>query len=267
MAEAMDHPVAPPRATTGGVVPILRVANLDASVTYYTARLGFEQQWRTGGMASVVRDRTSIMLCEGDQGRPGTWLWIAVSDVDVLYAELIDRGASLRHAPANYPWGSRECQIIDPDGHVLRFGADLKKGEPMGEWLDGRGRRWMSAPDGGWRDAGGFTANNELALHVPDPGAAEAFYTQVLGSCVFDRTPDCISLTNGVLRLYLLRDPERGHDAVVPSFDVPDRAAALAALQAAGCRLIPVGPHAPSDVYVLDPFGVVFDVIEREIRR
>jgi catechol 2,3-dioxygenase-like lactoylglutathione lyase family enzyme len=109
-----------------------------------------------------------------------------------------------------------------------------------------------------------FSANNELALHVPDPAAAEAFYTRVLGCVVTDRTPDCVSLRNGALRLYLLRDPERTHDAVVPSFDVPDREAALAMLQGAGCSLVPIGPHAPGDFYVRDPFGVIFDVIERE---
>ena len=108
-----------------------------------------------------------------------------------------------------------------------------------------------------------FSANNELALHVPDPSAAEEFYTATLGCVVTDRTPDCISLTNGALRLYLLRDPVRTHDAVIPSFDVPDRAAALARLLAAGCTLVPIGPHAPGESYVRDPYGVIFDVIER----
>lgn len=108
-----------------------------------------------------------------------------------------------------------------------------------------------------------FRANDELALHVPDPAAAEAFYAGVLGCRVVSRTPDCVALASGALRLYLLRDPAPTHDAVVPSFDVPDRAAALAALQAAGCRLVPIGPHAPDGVYVQDPFGIVFDVVER----
>jgi len=108
-----------------------------------------------------------------------------------------------------------------------------------------------------------FAANNELALHVADPAAAERFYVATLGCRVTDRTPDCISLTSGALRLYLLRDPARTHDAVIPSFDVPDRARALELLVAAGCRQIPIGPHAPGESYVQDPFGVVFDVIER----
>ena len=108
-----------------------------------------------------------------------------------------------------------------------------------------------------------FSANNELAIHVPDPEAAEPFYVGVLGCTVVDRTPDCISLTNGALRMYLLRDPVRTHDAAIPSFDVTDRTAALAVLQSAGCTFIPIGPHAPGEVYVRDPFGVVFDVVAR----
>lgn len=108
-----------------------------------------------------------------------------------------------------------------------------------------------------------FTANNELALHVPDPVAAEPFYVDVLGCEVVNRTDDCIALRNGALRLYLLRDPRPTHEAVVPSFDVPDRAAALEVLQRAGCTLVPIGPHAPGEHYVRDPHGVLFDVLER----
>jgi catechol 2,3-dioxygenase-like lactoylglutathione lyase family enzyme len=153
MSESAENRATATPATLGGVVPILRVANVETSVAYYTAQLGFEVQWRTDGMVSVGRDRTSIMLCEGDQGHSGTWLWIPASDVDALYAELRARGAHLRHEPANYPWGSRECQVADVDGHVLRFGADLRDGEPIGDWLDGAGRRWLPAPSGGWRPA------------------------------------------------------------------------------------------------------------------
>lgn len=111
--------------------------------------------------------------------------------------------------------------------------------------------------------ASSFAANNELALHVADPAAAVAFYVQVLGCEVVSRSPECIALSSGALRLYLLRDGTRSHEPVVPSFDVPDRAAALRALQAAGCTLVPIGPHAPGEHYVRDPHGVLFDLIER----
>jgi uncharacterized glyoxalase superfamily protein PhnB len=140
----------PRHAELGSAIPILRVHDLDASLAYYSGQLGFRLEWRDDPLASVVRDRMSLMLSEGDQGNPGTWLWIAVGDVDELYAELESRGAMLRHPPTNYPWGSRECQVTDPDGHVFRFGAESRPGEPLGPWLDGEGRRWLPQPDGSW---------------------------------------------------------------------------------------------------------------------
>lgn len=108
-----------------------------------------------------------------------------------------------------------------------------------------------------------FTGNNELALHVGDPVAASTFYVNVMGCRLIDSNPQCVELTSGALRLFLLPDAEPTHERLVPSFSVPDRAAALATLQRAGCTLIPIGPHAPGDHYVRDPNGVLFDVIER----
>jgi hypothetical protein len=33
-------------------------------------------------------------------------------------------------------------QVEDPDGNVLRFGSDNKKGEPYGPFMDMHGRSW-----------------------------------------------------------------------------------------------------------------------------
>lgn len=108
-----------------------------------------------------------------------------------------------------------------------------------------------------------FRANNELALHVPDPDAAALFYESVLGCRIAERTPGWIEVRSGALRMFLVADPASTHDRVIPSFEVPDRAAALASLQASGCTTVPIGPHAPDGVYLRDPFGVIFDVTER----
>jgi uncharacterized glyoxalase superfamily protein PhnB len=137
----------------GNAIPILRVASLEASLTYYVEALGFQVGWKVEGYASVRRGKASLMLSVGDQGHPGTWVWIGVDDADTLQDELRARGAVIRHPPTNYPWGSRELHVTDPDGHVLRLGADVKKGEPIGEWLDGEGHRWLPQPGGGWKSA------------------------------------------------------------------------------------------------------------------
>ena len=108
------------------IVPILSVRRLGDSLRYYTEVLGFVAEWGAeegSTMASVVRDGHSIMLCEGAQGRPGTWVWIGIEDIGPLYDGLSRRGAKIRQAPVNQPW-AYEMQVEDPDGHVLRFGSE-----------------------------------------------------------------------------------------------------------------------------------------------
>jgi catechol 2,3-dioxygenase-like lactoylglutathione lyase family enzyme len=136
-----------------GVTPILHVASMEASLAYYVDILGFERQWGDESFGCVRRGDVSVMLCQGEQGRPGTWLYISVDDADALHRELLPRGAFIRTPPTNYPWGARELHVTDPDGHVLRFGSDALPGEPPGDWIDSEGVRWTPEPDGSWRKA------------------------------------------------------------------------------------------------------------------
>lgn len=113
------------------VIPILRVGSLRASIDYYVSVLGFKVDWHEpGGMASVSRDGRAIMLCEGGQGNPGTWVWIGVDDSAILFDEYRAKGATIRMAPTNYPW-AYEMQVEDPDGHVLRFGSEPRADRPF----------------------------------------------------------------------------------------------------------------------------------------
>ena len=114
------------------ITPILSVKNLPASIDHYVKVLGFKKDWEDGDpptMASVSRDNYSIMLCQGAQGQPGTWIWIGVNNVEILFEEYKAQGATIRQEPTNYSW-AYEMRIEDPDGHVLRFGSDPKEGEP-----------------------------------------------------------------------------------------------------------------------------------------
>lgn len=111
------------------VTPILRVQHLSASIDYYVKVLGFTVDWTDGGMASVSRDRCSIMLCEGDQGNSGTWVWIGVEDAGALFTEYRASGAAIRLDPTDYAW-AYEMQVTDPDSHVLRFGSEPRENAP-----------------------------------------------------------------------------------------------------------------------------------------
>lgn len=108
-------------------VPILNVKNVTASITYYVEKLGFHKEWDWGSppaFACVFRDAVRIFLCQDAQGAPGTWISIFIQDVDALHEDYKKRGAMIRQAPANYPWGMREMNVEDLDGHRLRIGSE-----------------------------------------------------------------------------------------------------------------------------------------------
>lgn len=52
---------------------------------------------------------------------------IFIEDVDALHAEYQTSGAIIRQPPTNFPWGVREMNIEDLDGHRLRMGTGTNK--------------------------------------------------------------------------------------------------------------------------------------------
>ena len=111
--------------------PILSVNDMHVSVRYYVETLGFTNaDWGNDFFTSVNRDRAGIYLCQGGQGRPGTWVWIGVEDAATLYEEYKAGGAKILRPPQNYPWAF-EMHVEDPDGHVLRFGSEPRTDMPV----------------------------------------------------------------------------------------------------------------------------------------
>jgi predicted enzyme related to lactoylglutathione lyase len=111
--------------------PILRVASVANSVGYYVDVLGFTNaEWGGDEFTRVSRDDAGIYLSEGTQGQAGTWVWIGVDDVAALYDEFVASGAAILEPPTNHSW-AYEMKVVDPDGHVLRFGSDPRDDLPF----------------------------------------------------------------------------------------------------------------------------------------
>jgi len=107
------------------IQPILFVKNMQVSRDFYINILGFEEaDWGDDNFTCISRDDCGIYLCRGEQGNPGTWIWIGFDgDIYSLYNEFKEKGVTIRQAPVNHPW-ALEMHVEDPDGHVLRFGTD-----------------------------------------------------------------------------------------------------------------------------------------------
>jgi len=113
--------------------PILAVHDVAASIRYYVDRLGFGVAFTWGepvSFAGVERDGIEVMLCLDGQGGPGTWFTVWVDDVDALHEEYVARGADVRRAPVDLPWGVREMNVVDPDGHRIRFSTSTGRPAP-----------------------------------------------------------------------------------------------------------------------------------------
>jgi uncharacterized glyoxalase superfamily protein PhnB len=106
------------------IIPILNVRDVGASLTFYVDVLGFDRSWHWGHpptFGGVLAGHAEIQFCLNGQGGPGTWLSIWVDDVDAWFERLRSSDVDIRQPPTTFPWGVRELNVADPDGHRIRF--------------------------------------------------------------------------------------------------------------------------------------------------
>jgi catechol 2,3-dioxygenase-like lactoylglutathione lyase family enzyme len=114
------------------IAAVLEVKDVKASEAFYRGKLGFGPGNFAGDpprFCIVRRDDVSIFLDQSRAPRPAplNQYWAAylyVDDVDALAAELTARGVAIIRGPVDQPYGCREIDIRDPDGHIVGFGQN-----------------------------------------------------------------------------------------------------------------------------------------------
>jgi catechol 2,3-dioxygenase-like lactoylglutathione lyase family enzyme len=107
------------------IAPILNVKDISSSLAFYVDILGFKNaSWGNENFTSINRDNTGLYLCKGGQGSAGAWVWIGFDgDIFALHENLKFLGVTIKLPPTNFSW-AYEMQVVDPDGHILRFGTN-----------------------------------------------------------------------------------------------------------------------------------------------
>jgi catechol 2,3-dioxygenase-like lactoylglutathione lyase family enzyme len=115
------------------VAPEFTVRDVVRAAEYYRDFLGFEIEGFLQDppvFALISRDEVELHLRSGGnrtpedgerRGDPDAYVW--VEDVDVLAAELKERGTRLLEEPVERVYGMREIRVRDLDGFILVFGS------------------------------------------------------------------------------------------------------------------------------------------------
>jgi hypothetical protein len=120
--------------------PILFASNLGDSIAYWRDKLGFEQHGIFGeppNFAIMERDKAFVMLKQAPKGHAiipywkiseGIWnAYFWVDDVDILFADVKRRGATIDYGLCDQFYDVREFGVRDPDDQDIGFGQVLTK--------------------------------------------------------------------------------------------------------------------------------------------
>lgn len=119
-----------------GVQPVLSVRDIEESVAWYRDVLGFTVDFVWGDPPEHARvlavdysTHVAIQLTRGlidtPDPRQDGWIMIHVGDrIEELYEEYVARGVKVLRTLDTRPWGLKDFDIFDCNGHILRFGAE-----------------------------------------------------------------------------------------------------------------------------------------------
>ncbi len=109
-------------------IPELPVADLEESLRFFCAVLGFRVDWTWGDVeyASVSRGSAVFRLARIEPPVSRVSLVIPVENADALHGEWVAKGAVVIAPPEDRPWGALEFTIEEGNGHRLRVSQWLR---------------------------------------------------------------------------------------------------------------------------------------------
>jgi catechol 2,3-dioxygenase-like lactoylglutathione lyase family enzyme len=121
----MTIPPTPPQVDCERLHPGLAVADLMATIEFYTTRLGFALGFTWGEppeLAGLNLDRVQIFVSTGTPSPQGADVFFAVGNADELYAFHRANGVEVVEEIADREYGLRDYAVRDLNGYRLAFG-------------------------------------------------------------------------------------------------------------------------------------------------
>ncbi|MEL7536221.1 MAG: glyoxalase superfamily protein [Pseudomonadota bacterium] len=113
-------------------IPILRIGRVDVARQFYREFLGFEIDWEhyyePGApiYMQVSRAGCVLQLSENERFNAGQIIYVDTQGIDTLHAELAGRDGPWSPPDiSTSPWQTRQMEIADPFGNLLRFHEEV----------------------------------------------------------------------------------------------------------------------------------------------
>jgi catechol 2,3-dioxygenase-like lactoylglutathione lyase family enzyme len=112
-------------ATLIAAAPVLASLDIERTVSFFCAKLGFERLYLDPGVWGIVaRDSVQVHFwaCSDRQIAENTSCRIYVRGIEELFGQIDPLGIVHPNAPLERkPWGSHEFGVLDPDGNLITF--------------------------------------------------------------------------------------------------------------------------------------------------
>ncbi len=110
-----------------GVIPVLPVADVDATLNYYRYVLGYSVEGRHQDEAgqvvfgSVLCGQANFYFSRTNEPIAANHCYVFADEVDYLCAAFKANGAKIVDEPADMPWGYRQFTLQDLNGHIFYY--------------------------------------------------------------------------------------------------------------------------------------------------
>jgi PhnB protein len=141
------------------ITPYLAVEDASAAIDFYQRALGAKERVRMGGPGDSIMHAeleigdSLIMLSDPfpqastkppkELGGTSVSIFAYVEDVDSLYKQAVDAGASSLMEPDDMFWGDRFASVQDPFGHSWTIATHVEDVAP--EEMQRRAEEWTAA--------------------------------------------------------------------------------------------------------------------------
>ena len=109
---------------------VITVRDPERTAVYYQEKLRFDItfQWEDPPSYVVLKkeDVVSIHLTKGDPSNYASSIYIFCHDVDAIYEEMVESGATITNSIGDREYHMRDFDVEDNNGFRLTFGTSLE---------------------------------------------------------------------------------------------------------------------------------------------